>query len=36
MVQRLTAAELVTGVLLLAALAWGAVQLAPVAIDRWF
>ena len=36
MVQRLSLTELVTGVLLFAALTWAAVQLAPTALARWF
>jgi hypothetical protein len=36
MVQRLSVTELVTGILLLAALMWAAVQLGPTALERWF
>lgn len=36
MVRRLSATELMTAILLLAALIWAAVQLGPTAIERWF
>ena len=36
MVRGLSTTELVTALLLLAALTWAAVQLGPTAIDRWF
>jgi hypothetical protein len=36
MVRRLSIGELVTAVLLLTALTWAAVQLGPIAIERWF
>ena len=36
MVRRLSVTELVTGILLLAALTWAAVQLGPTALERWF
>jgi hypothetical protein len=32
----MTVSELVLAVLLVAALAWAAVQLGPIAIERWF
>jgi hypothetical protein len=35
MVQRLSVTELVTGILLLAALTSAAVQLGPTALERW-
>jgi hypothetical protein len=36
MVRGLSRTELMTAILLLAALAWAAVQLGPTAIERWF
>ncbi len=36
MTQRLTVSELVTAILLLVALASAGVELAPIAIERWF
>jgi hypothetical protein len=36
MVRQMTVTELVLAVLLVAALAWAAVQLGPIAIERWF
>ena len=36
MVRLLSITELVTGILLLAALTWAAIQLGPTALERWF
>jgi hypothetical protein len=36
MVRRLMDTETVVAVLLLAALIWAAVQVGPIAIERWF
>jgi hypothetical protein len=36
MVRRVMASEMVVAVLLLAALVWAAVQVGPIAIERWF
>ena len=36
MLQRLSMTELVTAILLLAALTWAAVRIGPIAIERWF
>jgi hypothetical protein len=36
MVRRLMLSETVVAVLLLAALIWAAVQVGPIAIERWF
>ncbi len=34
--MRLSMGELVTVILLLAALTWAAVQIGPIALERWF
>ena len=36
MVRQLANSEAVVAVLLLAALIWAAVQVGPIAIERWF
>ena len=36
MVRGISITELVTGILLLAALTWAAVQLGSIALERWF
>ena len=36
MVRHLALSEAVVAVLLLAALIWAAVQVGPIAIERWF
>ena len=36
MVRQLASSEVVVAVLLLAALIWAAVQVGPIAIERWF
>lgn len=36
MVRRLMLSETVVAVLLLGALIWAAVQVGPIAIERWF
>ncbi len=36
MVRRMSVSELVVAGLLLAALAWTVLQLAPIAFERWF
>ena len=36
MAQRMTVSDLVLALTLAAALAWAAVQLGPIALERWF